>query len=317
MIPKKRKKKDPNAPIRPWAALITWFLLNAIWMGVSPIGTPQPVLSEESGHREYYYMTVPDVQGNTLRLEVNCAVTPASADYDSVMISWTLWNVDEKAANGGEGSGDGEYQPEANYYGRIDKDCSKLNASVRPGEYEMRIEFFYSNGTKVEYGDVDDVVKTEFLMMFWIYEPLEQTGYLVANVLGFLILVTDQTARRWMKKKRLAALAHMPLHKQRHREEWDSLNEGMDGKGEAAVESFQIDMGTSSEVERERLRKQFAEAAAADEGDDEAIDDGEIEGDEQKLGEGSISGLEGKAEVDKDIETVGDLYRRMEDDEEF
>ena len=317
MSSKRRRKVDPNAPIRPWATLITWLLLNMIWMGLSPIGTPHPVLSEDGGHRENYPMTVPDVMGNTLRLEITCEVEPVSPQFDGVTVSWTLWNIEDKAANEAFGGGDDAYAPEASHLGRIDKDCSRLNESVRPGEYELRIEFFYANGTKVLYDDIDNTVKVEFNMMYWIYEPLEQTGYIVANVLGFLILFTDQAARRWMKRRRLAVLSRIPLHKQRHREEWDALNEGMEGKGDAVVESFQIEMGSDSEKERERIRKQFAEAAAAIEEDDEPIDEGEIEADAEELGEGTISGLEGEAKVDKDIRTVGDIYKRMEDDEDY
>jgi hypothetical protein len=318
MRAKRGKKKDPNAPIRPWAALITWLLLNVIWMAASPIGTPQPVLSEDGAHREFYWMTVPDVQGNTLRLEVDCDMTPASAEHEGVMVSWTLWNIEEKIASDALGEGDSTYAPKASYFGRVDKDCSRMNESVEPGEYELQIQFFYANGTKVARDDVERVVDAEFHMMYWIYEPLEKTGYLVANVLGFLILVTDQGARRFMKRRRLAALAYVPLHKQRHREEWDSLQEGMDGRGEAAVESFQIEMGSTSEVERERIRRQFADAAAATmDDDDEAIDEGEVVAGDEGLGEGTTVGLEGKTKVDKDIETVRDLYRRMEDDEDI
>ena len=306
-----RKKKDPNAPVRPWAALMMWLLLNVIWMGVSPVGTPQPVLSEDGGHREFYYMTVPNVMDNTLPLEVSCQVSPTSERYQGVTMKWTLWNMDDKIANDSLGYSDSSYAPVASFGAGIDNDCSRLDQSVTPGEYELRIEFYYENDTKVEHEDVKDVVNTEFHMTYWIYEPLEQTGYIVANILGLVILVTDQAARRWLRRKRLLALSKIPLHKQRHREEWDSLHEQMEGTGGPAVESFQIEMGTGSEEERERLRKQFAEQ---DEEEEAEVEEEESQ-DEDGLGEGTTEGLEGEAKVDKDIETVGDLWRRIEEDE--
>ena len=69
---KRKKKVDPDAPIRPWAAIVTWLMLNLIWMSFSPMATPHPVLSEEGGHREYYEMTAPDVLGAELPFEIDC-----------------------------------------------------------------------------------------------------------------------------------------------------------------------------------------------------------------------------------------------------
>jgi hypothetical protein len=89
----------------------------------------------------------------------------------------------------------------------------------------------------------------------------------------------------------------------------------MDGDGGAAVESFQIELGATSESEREEMRRRFEESDE-DESDESGIPESEVIQTDDKLGEGTVVGLEGKAKVDKDIQTVGDLWKRMQDDDE-
>tara|TARA_B110000196_G_C20917607_1_gene553653 strand:- start:368 stop:823 length:456 start_codon:yes stop_codon:yes gene_type:complete len=151
-------------------------------------------------------------------------------------------------------------------------------------------------------------------MQYWIYSPHQTAGYIIANLLGILILVTDQAVRRMRRRKRLAK--KLPLHKQRHKEEWESLQEKMDGDDGTAVESFQIELGATSESEREEMRKRFEESTE-DESIDSGIPEPEVSQSDEELGEGTVAGLEGKTKVDKDIQTVGDLWKRMEDEDEF
>ena len=85
---KTKKKVDATTPIKPWAAIITWLILNLIWFSLSPMGTPHPVLSEKGGYREYYEMTVPDVMGASMPFEVICEVNVSDPDQGEVNISW-------------------------------------------------------------------------------------------------------------------------------------------------------------------------------------------------------------------------------------
>jgi hypothetical protein len=89
----------------------------------------------------------------------------------------------------------------------------------------------------------------------------------------------------------------------------------MEGSGDATVESFEIELGGSSEA-REEMSKRFAEST--DDSEDDILPKEEVQ-DDEKLGKGDISGLQGKAKVDKNIKVVGDLWKRMkdDDDEEF
>ena len=302
MNPKTKKKFDPDAPIRPWAAIITWVTLNLIWFALSPMGTPHPVLSEKGGYREYYEMTAPDVMDTSMPFEVVCEVYIVDSNQENVNISWTLWDKEKRLEL--------NPTPQLNYYGEL-TDCSKLNEKIPPGEYELEIRFYDVNGSLILWEDAAEIVEGEFTMMYWIYAPHIISGYVIANVLGLIILITDQTTRRWKRAKRLARM--LPMHKRRHKEEWDALHEQMEGSGNVSVESFEIELGSSSEEERENIRKRFAEQVDEEETSDK-IDEEEIE-DDGNLGSGDTKGLEGEAEVDEDIHTVGDIWRRIQDKE--
>ena len=312
-----KKKKDLTGPIKPWAALITWLILNLIWFSLSPMGTPQPVLSENGGYREYYEMTVPDIMGSSVPFEVICEVYVSDSNQDDYYIGWTLWDkekrltADDSSSISSSGSEPWEPSPELAYYGVLG-DCSKLNEEIPPGEYELEIRFYDENGSHIVWEDAAEIVEGEFTMMYWIYAPHAVTGYIIANIIGGIILLTDQAFRRWKRAKILAR--KLPIHKQRHKEEWDTLHKQMDDGGEAAVESFELELGGSSE-DREEMRKRFAEST--DENEEDLPPEEEIDEDE-KLGKGDVSELQGEAQVDKDIRVVGDLWERMKDgDEDF
>ena len=315
---KRKKKIDPDAPIRPWAAIVTWLMLNLIWMSFSPMATPHPVLSEEGGHREYYEMTAPDVLGAELPFEIDCKFGTTYSEHSNITASWELWEVGTK-----EKVDSGEFDdptsplsgPTRMWSGGLNENCGDSGGTISPGEYVLEFRFYSVNGTRITWDEAGRIVDGEFTMRYWIYSPHQTTGYIIANVLGVLILVTDQAVRRTRRRKRLMK-KKLPLHKQRHKEEWESLKEEMESDGEANVESFQIELGATSESEREEMRKRFEESTE-DESDDSEIPESEVTQSDDELGRGSVAGLEGKTKVSKDIQTVGDLWKRMEDGDEF
>ena len=317
LMQKSKKKIDHTAPIKPWAAIITWLMLNLIWMGLSPMATPHPVLSEKGGHREYYEMKVPDILGAELPFEIDCQFQTTYSEHSNITASWELWEVSAK-----EREDLGEFdnhsmtfpEPIITWSGGLNENCGNSGATILPGEYVLELRFHSENGTRINWKDAGQIIDGEFTMRYWIYSPHQTTGYIVANVLGILILVTDQTVRRMRRRKQLAK--KLPLHKQRHKEEWESLHEQMDSDEGAAVESFQIKLGDTSESEKEDMQRSF-EYTPEDESDDSEIPEAEVRQPSEELGDGTVTGLEGKTKVDKNIQTVRDLWKRMEDDDEF
>ncbi|MBT4059614.1 MAG: hypothetical protein HOE69_04830 [Euryarchaeota archaeon] len=316
MIQKTKKKVNPNAPIKPWASLITWAMLNLIWTAMLPIGTPHPVLSEDSGHRENYEMTVPNMMGAELPFDINCEFYTAYSEHKNTIITWELWEVGAKER---EDSGEWGDDPSApipvptrNWSGAFNEPCGDEGGVIYPGEYILEIRFYNENGTRIGWEEATRIVDGDFTMKYWIYEPHSIEGYVAANVLGVIILMSDQTIRR-RKRRKLLARKILPLHKQRHKEEWDSLHESMDDGHTTSVESFDIELGATSESAREEMRKRFEESTEDEEISTEVPD--EAVSHDEKLGKGSISGLEGDAKVASDIRTVKDLWRQIEEDE--
>lgn len=317
LMQKRKKNIDPNAAIKPWAAIITWLMLNLIWMSISPMATPHPVLSEKGGHREYYEMTAPNVLGTELPFEIDCLFRTTYSEHSNITVSWELWEVSAKER---DDSGDFDDpsipfpEPTRMWSGSLNENCGDSGGTILPGEYILELRFYSTNGTRITWEEAGRIVDGDFTMRYWIYSPHQTTGYIIANVIGILILITDQTVRRMKKRKRLAK--KLPLHKQRHKEEWESLKEQMEGDGGTTVESFQIELGATSESERDEMRRRFEESTE-DESDDRGIPEPEVTQSDERLGQGSVTGLEGKTKVSKDIQTVGDLWKRMKDDDEF
>jgi hypothetical protein len=71
----------------------------------------------------------------------------------------------------------------------------------------------------------------------------------------------------------------------------------------------------SMEMQRRRMREQFAAQSIEADGDtDPFVDEDGIE-QEDALGQGTTEGLTGKVEEDRNIRTVGDLWRRLSGNE--
>ena len=148
---------------------------------------------------------------------------------------------------------------------------------------------------------------------------LETDGKIVAaNLLGFTILVFDQSIRHRRRRHKLDKMTNLPLHKLRQKEEWEQLVDSMEGGGETDVERFVMPTANTAEAERERMRKQFA---AQEEAQMEAATEGESDISEKEIMdlvgefEGTEKGLKGDLEADEDIHTVRDIWRRIEEDE--
>ena len=310
-----RRKKKRDGPIRPTAAIITWILLNLIWMVAIDTATPHPVLSADAGHRQDYEMEVPSLLGAEPRFEISCSFAVTHNSYQNISIHWELWDVEEKRdaeAWQEDPTVDDPPTPVRQWTGGPAEDCSDDSGTIAPGDYLLEIRFSHENGSMISWDEAARNVRGDFRMRYWIYEAHAELGYIAANILGLFILITDQAVRRIRRKIRLNRV--IPLHRQRDREDWEVLKKEMEGRGEAVIESFQIEMGSSSEAAREEMRKRFA--AQSLDGEEDGQDRPEEGGVKQpsELGEGTTEGLTGKAKVGRDIRTVGDLWKRMKDE---
>lgn len=288
-------------------------MLNVIWMSMLPMATPHPVLSDDSGYRENYEMTVPNILNAELPFTIDCLFNTPLSGQGEVSVLWQLWLVEDKlAAEEQEGNSGQNYAPVRNWSGSLGEDCSDLGGTIEPGVYQLEIKIYGPNGTRMNWDEASATIEGEFTMRYWIYSPHQVIGYVLANLLGLLILITDQAVRR-RKRTKLLKKRILPLHKQRHKEEWEALHEQMDGGIGASVESFQIELGAAAQAARETMAAQFGK------GDEDDQPESPIPEDEtpklEELSEGTTRGLTGEAKVGKDIRTVKDIWRHIEEDE--
>jgi len=127
--------------------------------------------------------------------------------------------------------------------------------------------------------------------------------------------IADRAIRGIIRRRKESLVRNMPLHKRRQKEEWEQIAHSMSGGDAVEVEDlidFQPEStGESMEMQRRRMREQFAAQSAEADGDtDVFVDDDAVEQDDE-LGPGTTEGLTGKVEADRSIRTVGDIWRRL------
>ncbi len=303
----KRKPSEKLKPVRPWTALIFWVLLNLIWIAALPMPAQHPVMEPNTGFREWHDMEVPEVIGRELPLHIECSFEPKTEADKSVRVVWSLRTdtVDDPIEV-------------RTWDANLGDDCATSEHSVPGGDYVLHVELFYANGTKIDRSNVAEVSDISFHMQYWIYQPVSKEGFVAANLLGFTILVFDQSIRHRRRRRKLDKMTNLPLHKLRQKEEWEQLVDSMEGGDEADVERFVMPTANTAEAERERMRKQFA---AQEEAQMEAATEGESDISEKEIMdlvgefEGTEKGLKGDLEADEDIHTVRDIWKRIEEDE--
>ena len=301
-----RKSPAKLKPVRPWTALILWLLLNLIWIGALPMATEHPVMEPDSGFREWHEMEVPEVLGRDLPLHIECSFEPETAAGESVRV---VWSLKEDTVE--------DPMEVRTWDANLGDDCAASDHTVPGGVYVLHVELFYANGTKVDRGNVAEVSDIDFHMQYWIYQPVRKEGFIAANLLGFTVLVFDQSIRHLRRRRKLLKMTNLPLHKLRQREEWEQLVDSMEGGDEADVERFVMPTDNTAEAERERLRKQFAAQEAEREAAEEEESEIPEEAEKDLVGEfeGTEEGLKGELKADEDLRTVRDIWRRIEEDE--
>ena len=174
--------------------------------------------------------------------------------------------------------------------------------------------------TSVVQGNSADVfpsrnLSAEMDLGMHLWEPFRVEGFIVANALGLFLGIADRAVRGIMRRRKDAQSRNLPLHKLRQKEDWEQIANSMSG-GDAVDVNDLIGyqpQGTdeSMEMQRRRMREQFAAQSAEADGDtDPFVDQDEID-QEDTLGPGTTEGLTGKVEDDDNIRTVGDLWRQL------
>jgi len=304
----KKKKKAPknSGRTRFIATLVTWVLLNLIWLHASQAVAVNEVNKHDRDEiNGNYVLSVPDMMGTgrEIPVDLTCDFKPRNADSPLVWVEISHEYQGENEVLWGSTSGD---------------ECESVSLSLKPGEH-----IFYTSVWNDERGDEmypENNLSAEMELGMYLWEPFQIEGFVVANLLGLTLGLVDRAVRGILKKRRDALMNNLPLHKRRQKEEWEQINQDISGGGAVDVEDLiglPEDKSTESmEMQRRRMREKFAAQSSEADGDtDEFVDQDGVDQDDE-LGPGTTEGLTGKVEEDRNIRTVGDLWRRLSGDDD-
>ena len=289
-----------NARTRFFATLITWILLNLIWLQASQAVAINEVNEHGREVNGKYSLDVPNMMNMNREtpVELTCDFEPKNSTSPVVFVRIQYENP----------SGD----ISTIWEGNSTDDCMTTSLSLFPGKH-----IFY---TTVVQGDGADPypsrnLSAEMNLGMQIWQPFRLEGFIVANALGLFLGIADRAIRGIIRRRKESLVRNMPLHKRRQKEEWEQIAHSMSGGDAVEVEDlidFQPEStGESMEMQRRRMREQFAAQSAEADGDTDAfVDDDAVEQDDE-LGPGTTEGLTGKVEADRSIRTVGDIWRRL------
>jgi len=300
--PKKEKKK--NARTRFIATLVTWVLLNLIWLQASNAIAVNEV--NEHGQRidGNYVLNVPNMMnmGRDVPVDISCDFEKKNSTVPVVLV-----RIEHELPSG---------ELSLIWEGNSTDDCPDYALSLTPGKHN-----FYT--TVVLEGGADTNPSTnlsaEMELGMHIWEPLRFEGFIVANALGLFLGIADRAIRRIIRRRHDSQIRNMPLHSRRHQEDWDQIAQSMSGGDAVDVDDLVAFQGKEiderREMQRRRMREQFSAQTSEVEGDtDDFVDESTVEQDDE-LGPGTTEGLTGEVKPDRNIRTVGDLWRKLSGNE--
>jgi len=304
--PKKDAKKDAkkNARTRFIATLVTWILLNLIWLQASQAIAVNEVNEHGRDVNGKYTLDVPNMMNldRQIPVDLTCDFKPKNSTSPVVSI-----RIQHEFPSG---------ELTTVWEGNSTDDCPDFAMSLTSGKH-----IFY---TSVVQGDSADVfpsrnLSAEMDLGMHLWEPFRVEGFIVANALGLFLGIADRAVRGIMRRRKEARSRNLPLHKRRQKEDWEQIAHSMSGGDAVDVDDLigyqPQDTDESMEMQRRRMREQFAAQSTEADGDtDPFVDDDGVDQDDA-LGPGTTEGLTGKVEEDRNIRTVGDLWRRLSGNE--
>ena len=299
---KRKKKKDEkkNVRMRFIATLVTWLLLNLIWLQASQAIAVNEVNEHGRQINGNYVLNVPNMMkmDREIPVDLSCDFKPKNSTVPVV------WVQIQHQAPDGENS--------IVWEGNSTDDCPDFAFSLTPGKHS-----FYTTVLQGEDADLypSRNLSAEMELGMHLWEPFRIEGFIAANVLGLFLGIADRAIRGIIRRRREALIRNMPLHKLRQKEEWEQITHSISGGEAVEVEDLvgfqEEDADESMEMQRRRMREQFAAQTAETDDDTDAFIDEEAMDQDDELGPGTTEGLTGEVEEDQSIRTVGDLWRRL------
>mgnify|MGYP003324076616 FL=1 len=213
---KKKKKKDEkkNARTRFVVTLVTWLLLNLIWLQASQAIAVNEVNEHGRQINGNYVLDVPNMMkmNREIPVDLSCDFKPKNSTVPVVWVRIQHQNPDGDTSTVWEGNST--------------DDCPDFEFSLTPGKHS-----FY---TTVLQGDDADLypsrnLSAEMELGMHLWEPFRIEGFIAANVLGLFLGIADRAIRGIIRRRREALIRNMPLHKRRQKEEWEQIAHSISG----------------------------------------------------------------------------------------
>ena len=304
----KKKKKDEakNARTRFIVTLVTWLLLNLIWLQASQAIAVNEVNKHGREINGNYVLDVPNMMkmDRDIPVDLSCDFKPKNST------SPVVWVRIQHETPDGETS--------LVWEGNSTDDCPNFTFSLQPGKHSFYTTVILEEGNADLYPSRNLSSEMELGMHLW--EPFRIEGFVAANLLGLFLGIADRAIRGILRRRKEALIRNMPLHKRRQKEEWEQISHSMTGGEAVEVEDLvgfqEQGADESMEMQRRRMREQFAAQSAEADGDTDAFVDEDGVDQDDELGPGTTEGLTGAVKEDRNIRTVGDLWRRLSGNED-
>ncbi|MEE3083233.1 MAG: hypothetical protein VX320_03985 [Candidatus Thermoplasmatota archaeon] len=301
-----KKSATKSAKVRWATTIITWLLLNVIWTFAVDSPSTNEVMSHDTKLVKEHQQDVPDILGlgHDVPLIMECDFRPKNESVANTEVE--VWIEDGKG------------EQTLLWRGDADENCADVELELTPDKYNFIVTYSTGNQSVPN----EKPITGEMTIQMYVWKPLKMQGYVVLNILGLILFITDGVIRKWMKQKRESKVRTLPLHKQRQKEDWENVVQSMSGGDAVDVEDLMIHQQSadeSMELQRKRMREQFSaqeQVASASEVDDDDIIDDVLADDIGELGEGTTVGLEGKVQRDENIRTVGDIWKQLSESDE-
>jgi len=303
----KPKSRRNHPKVRIITTIVTCIMLNIVWMFAIEVPSSNEVMDHHTSIKSSHPLKVPSLLEleHDVPIVVICDFKPKN---ESSINAWIEISLNH-----------GNSEDTLLWEGNTTDTCSNIELSLQPGNYNFQTKIYPNKNSNEEILS-DKPITGELTLNMYIWKPLEIEGYIILNGLGFILMISEGAIRNWMKKRKVARSKNLPLHKQRQREEWEQVMQSMSGGEAVVIDDLQVHqqddaVNESMELQRKRMREQFAaQTESADNDTDEFTDDAQAILDKE-LGEGTTEGLEGALQKDESIQTVGDIWKQLSEED--
>lgn len=272
--------------------IVTFVLLNIIWTGALSSSADQHLISPSSDIVTEYRFDGPDILGKEIPFHVFYEINEVEGMESSEV------TIELQLSDG----------TTIEVYDGISNASSTETYSLLSGPSLFLI-------TIKQDGQISpvpsDIVEIDLRTEMELYTPVRIEGYVVANILALVLIVTDRTLRSWAKSRRLKRGS--PIVR-KLRQEWKEVEKSISGGDPVDVDDLLSESTSASNLMSKRRNWSMEESEPEMEDGDQDMEDADAELESlDELGAGDESRLQGKATIDDDLDTISDLWDKLGD----